>query len=528
MSQDNHITQSDSDSDSEQKVTPFEVTSKAAIDYMKLINKFGCDPISGDLIERFEYVTNVRAHKWLRRGIFFSQKDLSKVLDDYEQGKTVYLYTGRGPSSEAMHMGHMIPFMFTKYLQDALDAILVIQMSDDEKYSFKGKSDGKSLEYYNELTYKNAKDIIACGFNLDKTFIFSNLKTVGGELYENAVKIMTVTGNQMRGIYGLTLDSSIGQLVWPSFQCAPAFSNSFPDILHPDGPYSEPFLDGSRKYLGSHMRCLVPMAIDQDPYFRMSRDHAEKFTKEGVIKPATIHTKFLVGLLGINGKMSSTGNETSATIYMTDNPIDIKKKIMKHAFSGGGDTLESHKKYGGNLEVDVPYQWLTYFLDDDEELSGIAHAYRDGTLLSGQIKTKAATVTCEMITQHQKAREEITDEVVRAFFDRNRRFDLSHSQRKPIQLLSKEVYATYGINFDLTFGTKPFLGKIDESNSDDNDNDNDNDGDHVGDHVDNNVSDDSNSQMDSLSQQITELTVNNSSTKVQESCIPVYTDTVTI
>ena len=44
---------------------------------------------------------------------------------------------GRGPSSESLHMGHLVPFMFTKYLQDVFDVPLVIQLTDDEKYFFK-------------------------------------------------------------------------------------------------------------------------------------------------------------------------------------------------------------------------------------------------------------------------------------------------------------------------------------------------------------------------------------------------------
>lgn len=400
----------------------------------------------------------MRAHPWLRRGIFYAHQDLDKILDDYEKGVPIYLYTGRGPSSEAMHMGHMVPFLFTKYLQDALQAVLVIQMSDDEKYSFKGKTDGHNLEYYNNLTYKNAKDIIACGFNPEKTFIFSNLTTLGGELYANVVKTMGVTGNQVRGIYGLNLDNSLGQLSWPAFQCAPAVSSSFSDILHPNGPYSEPRLDGSRVYIGPHMRCLVPMALDQSPYFRMARDHADRFAKDGVIKPSTILSKFLVGMHGINGKMSSTGDDvTNTTVYMTDDPKSIAKKIKRHAFSGGGDTVEIHQKFGGNLDEDVSYQWLTYFEPDDEILSGIAHAYRDGTMLTGQIKTRAAEAVCNMITRHQKAREEITDDVVRLFFNRNRSFDLGMVQREPLEMLSAETYATYGSNFDINFGTAPYV-----------------------------------------------------------------------
>lgn len=39
----------------------------------------------------------------------------------------------QGPSSEALHLGHLVPFIFTKYLQDAFKVPLVIQITDDEK-----------------------------------------------------------------------------------------------------------------------------------------------------------------------------------------------------------------------------------------------------------------------------------------------------------------------------------------------------------------------------------------------------------
>jgi len=46
--------------------------------------------------------------------IFF--RDLNFILSTVEKGKPFYLYTGRGPSSEALHVGHLIPFIFTKYV----------------------------------------------------------------------------------------------------------------------------------------------------------------------------------------------------------------------------------------------------------------------------------------------------------------------------------------------------------------------------------------------------------------------------
>lgn len=83
---------------------------------MFCLERFGCEKISPELIERFEKVTGIPAHPFLKRGIFFSHRDLKLILDRKEQGKPFYLYTGRGPSSSALHLGHLVPFMFTKYV----------------------------------------------------------------------------------------------------------------------------------------------------------------------------------------------------------------------------------------------------------------------------------------------------------------------------------------------------------------------------------------------------------------------------
>lgn len=105
----------------EQVVTPFDVsggvdeTGKAiAIDYDKLIVTFGSRKIDAALLERFEKVTGRKPHRMLRRGLVFSHRDLSLILDKYEKGTPFFLYTGRGPSSDSMHVGHTVPFEFTR------------------------------------------------------------------------------------------------------------------------------------------------------------------------------------------------------------------------------------------------------------------------------------------------------------------------------------------------------------------------------------------------------------------------------
>ncbi|KAJ1550512.1 tryptophan--tRNA ligase [Cladochytrium tenue] len=190
----------------DQVVTPWDVKGAevdgklVAIDYDRLIENFGTRRIDAATIERLERLTGQRAHPFLRRGLFFSHRDLGMILDRFEKGKPFFLYTGRGPSSGSMHTGHMIPFIFCKYPQDVFGAALVIQLTDDEKFLF--KQDLKAEEA-NKFAYENAKDIIAFGFDPERTFIFSNFDYVGGAFYRNVQKIAKcITLNQARAAFG--------------------------------------------------------------------------------------------------------------------------------------------------------------------------------------------------------------------------------------------------------------------------------------------------------------------------------------
>ena len=64
-------------------VTPWDVEGKdgEGIDYDKLVRDFGCSTIDEKMIERIERVTGVRAHPFLRRGMFFAHRELDVILD---------------------------------------------------------------------------------------------------------------------------------------------------------------------------------------------------------------------------------------------------------------------------------------------------------------------------------------------------------------------------------------------------------------------------------------------------------------
>jgi len=88
-----------------------------AIDYSKLVDEFGTKKIDQELLDRFEKATGKKPHRFLRRGIVFSHRDFEAILDRHERGEPFFLYTGRGPSSDSVHVGHTIPFEFTKCMQ---------------------------------------------------------------------------------------------------------------------------------------------------------------------------------------------------------------------------------------------------------------------------------------------------------------------------------------------------------------------------------------------------------------------------
>jgi tryptophanyl-tRNA synthetase len=354
-------------------VTPWEV--KGNIDYDKLIKEFGVKKIDEKLLKKLEEKAG-ELHPFLKRGVFFAHRDLEFALKELEKGN-LFLYTGCGPSGP-IHMGHAMIWMFTAWLQKALDLDLWFQFTDDEKFMFKDKS----FEEIEKWTKENMLDVIAMGFDPKKTHFLIDTKHAG-IMYPQAIKVAKkITFSTVKSAFGFGNDNNIGTIFFTSMQAVPAF---LPSVLK-----------------NKKMACLIPHAIDQDPHFRVTRDVVEKL---GFYKPASIQSRFLPGLAGMgsDGKLSSS---TGVAIYMTDDEKTVKKKINKYAFSGGRETVEEHRKLGGNPDIDVAYQWLTFFEEDDEKLKKIYHDYKSGELLSGELKAILIEKVNAILKIHQKRRLE--------------------------------------------------------------------------------------------------------------------------
>ena len=108
---------------------------------------------------------------------------------------------------------------------------------------------------------------------------------------------------------------------------------------------------------------------------------------------------------GPKGKMSAS-NENE-TIYTTDSPEVVKKKINKYAFSGGQPDIEEHRKKGGNPDIDVSFQYLRIFFEpDDKKLQQIHDDYKSGKMLTGELKEILIEKINKFLAIHQQKRED--------------------------------------------------------------------------------------------------------------------------
>lgn len=109
-----------------------------------------------------------------------------------------------------------------------------------------------------------------------------------------------------------------------------------------------------------------------------------------------------------------SASDTDSSIFLSDTDNQIKKKIGK-AFSGGQDTREEHERLGGRTAVDVPFQYLTFFLESDERLEEIRQSYESGKMQSGEMKAAATRELQAYVSAFRERRKAVTPEIREEF-----------------------------------------------------------------------------------------------------------------
>lgn len=319
--------------------------AKLEEDNIKLIKEFGAEPISN--------IKNLPDFYTFNNDLFYSHRDFDKFLSRLEKGEPSAIVSGFNASG-TIHLGHKAVFDTNLYFQKKYGLKVFIPISDDESYvSGKVKTQEEAFEHSLNLV----KDLLAYGFDPENTYFI--IDQVYTNIYNYAIMLSKrIIFSISRATYGYNDQSNLGLIFYSTIQSA--------HILFPQLEFNI-------------NNVLVPIGPDEEVHFRICRDLASKFN---LVKPATIHARFLPGVDG--AKMSKSKNNC---IFLRDTEKEIIKKVNK-SLSGGRETSEEHRKLGGIPENDIACYYLEKYFLSNEESKKLNNEYRKGNLLSSEIKKK--------------------------------------------------------------------------------------------------------------------------------------------
>jgi len=352
-----------------QVFNPWEV--KGNIDYEKLVKEFGISPLK-ELPEIFN------KEILFRRKIIFAHRDIQRILEAIRDKKKFVMMTGLMPTGK-FHLGHAILAKQFVFYQK-LGAKIYIAVADLEAYNARGQSleDSKKIAIDEYIS-----NYIALGLNPENCEIYFQSERSKDAKKSNAYYRLQnllaryATFNEFKAVYG---EISPGKMLASLLQAS--------DMLHPQ-----------LKEFEGECPVLVPVGIDQDPHLRLARDISQRIKSPKFIQLSSTYHLFAPGLKG--DKMSSS--DPTSFIALTDDEKTVKNKINKYAFSGGQPTLEEHRKKGGNPDIDVSFQYLKMFLEeDDKKLEKIHNDYKSGKMTTGELKEYTIKKLNEFLSEHQR------------------------------------------------------------------------------------------------------------------------------
>jgi tryptophanyl-tRNA synthetase len=337
------------------------------LDNEKLVKEFGASRIS-TLKEIPDCYT-------FKKGLIYSHRDFDKFYEALKNNKKCAIVSGLNASG-TIHLGHKAVFDTNLYFQKKYNIPIFIPISDDESYlAKKVDNQEQALKYSLEL----AKELLAYGFDPHKTyFIIDQIYT---NIYNFAIKLSRkINLSDVKATYGYKNEDNIGIQFYPSVQAA--------HVLFPIEKFN-------------FDNVLVPIGPDEDAHLRICRDVSYKLSYN---KPAVLHLTFIPGIDG--EKMSKSKNNA---IFFNDTEKIIIKKVNK-ALSGGQQTIEEHRKLGGNPEVDMACQYLNYYFLDEAESKKLFEDYKQGKILSGEIKKTLSEKIIKFTSDFQESVKNVKEE----------------------------------------------------------------------------------------------------------------------
>ncbi len=430
-------------------------SSEVSTDYDRIIQQFGLETVP------FAEIPNPSMHH--RRDIIFAHRDLGNILQAHSRGEPFGVMTGLMPSGQ-MHLGHKMVIDQVRWFQEQ-GADVTIAVADLEANATRGYSLAEcrkvALEEYvanyvamgldpakTNIYFQSTRPIVQrMGFTLGKRTNLSEFEAIYGfqgdtnlahvqaplvqagdilhpqlEEYGGLRPIVVPVGVDQdphlrlcRGLAGKTNWFNVNDRKNGGLRITVSVMDENQAIVAQDKTTTKAVfarIVDSLKGLGygdivadaNHGIVDLPAATSKDRYLiRMALLTLERsMGGPGLLQPSSTYHRFAVGMTG--GKMSSSMPET--TIFLNEDLKKMEKKF-KRSFSGGQSTVEEHRRLGGNPEIDVAFQYLRFFFEeDDAALEEIRRGYVAGDILSGELKMMTIEKAAAWLTELAELREQ--------------------------------------------------------------------------------------------------------------------------
>jgi len=430
-------------------------SSEVSTDYDRIIQQFGLETVP------FAEIPNPSMHH--RRDIIFAHRDLGNILQAHSRGEPFGVMTGLMPSGQ-MHLGHKMVIDQVRWFQEQ-GADVTIAVADLEANATRGYSLAEcrkvALEEYvanyvamgldpakTNIYFQSTRPIVQrMGFTLGKRTNLSEFEAIYGfqgdtnlahvqaplvqagdilhpqlEEYGGLRPIVVPVGVDQdphlrlcRGLAGKTNWFNVNDRKNGGLRITVSVMDENQAIVAQDKTTTKAVfarIVDSLKGLGygdimadaNHGIVDLPAATSKDRYLiRMALLTLERsMGGAGLLQPSSTYHRFAVGMTG--GKMSSSMPET--TIFLNEDLKKMEKKF-KRSFSGGQSTVEEHRRLGGNPDIDVAFQYLRFFFEeDDAALEEIRRGYVAGDILSGELKMMTIEKAAAWLTELAELREQ--------------------------------------------------------------------------------------------------------------------------
>ena len=435
--------------------------SAQSTDYDRIIDQFGLSSMDNITLENPS-----RLH---RRGIVFAHRDMDQILDAQRRGDGFGVLTGLMPSGQ-MHMGHSMVIDQVKWFQEQ-GGDVTIAVADLESQATRGVSLqkgreialqeyvahyaalGLDVEKTNVYFQSSRPAVQRLGFQLGKRTNLSEFEAIYGFSGETnlahvqapMVQVGDILHPQTEEYGGLRpIVVPVGVDQDPHLRLTRGLASKTNWFNVNDGKHAGVSItlsvhDENAEVLGQLpngrmdkeklnsvfagiVACLtdlgysdiqsnpkqgtvnIPSATKRDKNtIRMKLLHYERqLGGLGLLAPSSTYHHFAVGMTG--EKMSSSKPKT--TLFLRDELPVVEKKI-KRAFSGGQATVEEHRRLGGDPDIDVAYQYMMYFFEEDDAyLAELNSGYRAGKILAGEMKQLCIDRAVDWLGQLHEMRDQ--------------------------------------------------------------------------------------------------------------------------